>query len=389
LELADVVRAHRGDFVVARRGRVSFGENKVLDAVERCRTAALGGHVGKCNQCGHEEVSYNSCRNRHCPKCLTSARDKWLAAREEDLLPVPYFHVVFTIPHELSALTRQNKRRTYGFIFEAAWETLRELSADPKYLGAEIGVLAVLHTWGQNLQHHPHVHCVVTGGGLALDGQRWVSGRESFFLPVRVLSRLFRGKFLDRLKRAHEKEQLVLDGSLQALRRTTDFNSYLRPLYSVPWFVYAKPPFGGPEYVLKYLARYTHRVAIGNGRLVALEEGRVTFRWKDYAHGCRRRVMSLSGSEFLRRFLLHLLPRGFKRIRQYGILANRCHREKISRARRLLAEAGKTVRTAKPATTISLTLESGACPACGSGRLQWTELRPGAHLAAPAVCDTS
>ena len=391
LEVADIVRAHRGDFVAARRGRVAPAENKVLDAIERCRTSALGGHVGKCDQCGHEEISYNSCRNRHCPRCLTGARDKWLAAREDDLLPVQYFHVVFTIPHELSALARQNRKLVYGLIFECAWATLRELTRDAKYLGAEIGVLAVLHTWGQSLEHHPHVHCVVTGGGVALNGQRWVSCRDGFFLPVRVLGRLFRGKFLHRLRRAHERKQLILKGSLLPLAQTASFRSFLRPLYEVSWFTYAKPPFGGPAHVLKYLARYTHRVAIGNGRLVGLHEGNVSFLWKDYAHGCRHRVMTLTAVEFLRRFLLHLLPKGFKRIRQYGILANRKHRQMIQEARRLLEEQGKTINH-DPVTREAT--DGSTCPACGKGKLRWTELLPEMPLeprvyCEPAYCDSS
>ncbi len=391
LEVADVVRAHRRDFVAARRGRVALSENKVLDAIERCRTAALGGHVSQCDRCGHEEISYNSCRNRHCPKCMVSAREKWLAAREDDLLPIPYFHVVFTIPHELAIVAQQNKKLIYGLLFECAWATLREIAGDAKHLGAEIGVLAVLHTWGQSLEHHPHVHCVVTGGGIAPDGQSWVPCRNGFFLPVRVLGHLFRGKFLHHLKRAFNRSLLTLKGSLEALAARSDFNAYLRPLYEVPWVVYAKPPFGGPAHVLKYLARYTHRVAIANSRLVALDEGRVSFLWKDYAHGCRRRVMTLSGAEFLRRFLLHILPKGFKRIRQYGLLANRHHGEKLEDARRLLSVPREPSREPEGAQA-DAPRKTHSCPACGVGTmLVITELpalnyRPRLGI---AHCDTS
>jgi hypothetical protein len=390
LEVADVVRAHRADLVAARRGHVAPAETKVLDAVERCRTAALGGHVERCDRCGHEEISYNSCRNRHCPKCMVGARERWLAAREEDLLPIPYFHVVFSIPHELAALAQQNKKLVYGLLFECAWATLRAIAGDKKHLGAEIGVLAVLHTWGQTLEHHPHVHCVVTGGGIAPDGRSWVPCRNGFFLPVRVLGALFRGKFLHHLKRAFARSLLSLKGSLEAIATRSDFNAYLRPLYEVPWMVYAKPPFGGPAHVLKYLARYTHRVAIANSRLVALEAGRVSFLWKDYAHGCRRRVMSLSGVEFLRRFLLHILPKGFKRIRHYGILANRHHGEKLDAARRLLLSEAPS--TAPQDAGVDTPEKPQSCPSCGIGTMLVIRALPALEqrpYLASVYCDTS
>lgn len=384
LEVADVVRAHRADFYAARRGHVAPAEFKVLDAVERCRTASLGGHVGRCDSCGHEEISYNSCRNRHCPKCMVSARERWLAAREADLLPIPYFHVVFTIPHELTVLAQQNRKLVYGLLFECAWATLRELAADAEYLGAEIGVLAVLHTWGQSLEHHPHVHCVVTGGGIAPDGQSWIACRDGFFLPVRVMSALFRGKFLHHLKRAYANSLLTLTGSLEAIATRSDFNAYLRPLYEMPWVVYAKAPFGGLGHVLKYLARYTHRVAIANSRLVKLEDGRVSFLWKDYAHGCRRRVMTLAAVEFLRRFLLHILPRGFQRIRHYGLLSNRRHSEKLAAARRLLAVAQERAAQSQDAEA-----KTRSCPSCGVGKMiKLLELLPaldGRPALVPAV----
>lgn len=311
-------------------------------------------------------ISYNSCRNRHCPKCLEGAQRKWLAERESELLPVPYFHIVFTIPRELAAIAHQNRRILYKILFETAWQTLRTIAADPKHLGAEIGVLAILHTWGQTLGHHPHVHCVVPGGGIAPDGKRWIEGRKGFFLPVRVLSRLFRGKCLNRVKLAFDHGLLRFQGQLARLSERSAFVTYLNPLYRTSWMVYAKPPFGGPSHVLRYLARYTHRVAISNGRLVRLEEGNVSFVWKDYTHGCRRRLMTLSAVEFIRRFLLHILPKGFKRIRQYGIFANRHHREKLTLARHLLA--ARDVASACNETHLNGPIDTASkCPLCKVG----------------------
>ena len=371
-----------------------MSEVRVLDAIEHCRTAALGGHVDRCDQCGHQEISYNSCRNRHCPKCLEGARRKWLEARESELLPVPYFHVVFTIPHELAVIAQQNRKAIYKILFNTAWETLRQVAADPKHLGAEIGVLAVLHTWGQSLEHHPHVHCVVTGGGIAPDGQRWVACRNGFFLPVRVLARLFRGKFLHRLKRAFDRSLLNFKGSLAGLTERAAFAAYLRPLYETPWVVYPKPPFGGPEYVLRYLARYTHRVAISNGRLISLHEGKVSFRWKDYAHGCRHRLMTLSAVEFLRRFLLHVLPQGFKRIRQFGLLANRHREQKLAQARKLLKAAACSTIPEEHVDDKKESTETPQhkCPVCGQGTMiRLDQIFPMAELEsrAVAIVDTS
>jgi hypothetical protein len=291
--------------------------------------------LDRCSGCGHEAISYNSCRNRHCPKCQTNAREQWLAKRSEDLLPVPYFHVVFTLPHDLSGLALQNKKLAYDLLFRAAAETLIEIAADPKYLGANIGFLAVLHTWGQNLQHHPHVHCVIPAGGLALDHTRWIRAPSSFFLPVRVLSKVFRGKFVDGLKRLFQAKKFGFHGGLRSLADPQQFRRFLRQLFRKDWVVYAKRPFRGPEYVLQYLARYTHRVAISNHRLIAFENGEVSFRYKDYAHGNKKRKMTLSADEFLRRFLLHVLPRGFVRIRHFGFLANRSRARLVGICRQL------------------------------------------------------
>jgi len=365
LEVADIIRAVGKGFIEKHRSWLTGLHLKVLSAIERCRTAALGGHRDRCLRCGHTAaISYNSCRNRHCPKCQTHARNKWLAARIKDLLPVPYVHVVFTLPHALAPLAFHNKKALYTLLFRASAATLLEVAADPKHLGAEIGVLSVLHTWGQNLLHHPHVHCVIPTGGLSLDHKCWVRPRYPFFLPVKVLSRVFRGKFLAGLKQAHQKDALCLPGPLKILAQERTFRAFLRSLYRQDWVVYAKPPFGGPEYVLNYLARYTHRVAISNHRLVSFTDGKVTFRWKDYAHGNKHRLMTLSAEEFLRRFLLHTLPRGFVRIRFFGFLANR-------RRATLLALCGQLLGTNPPRcapvpAAPERTASNGrVCPLCG------------------------
>jgi len=327
LELADILRAHGEAFRRAHAGHLSLGQLKVMSAIEACRTAELGGHVARCDDCRGLAVSYNSCRNRHCPKCQGAAARAWLAERQADLLPVPYFHVVFTLPAPLAAIAFQNKAAVYDLLFKAAAETLTTIAADPKHLGARIGLIAVLHTWGSALTHHPHVHCIVPGGGLSSDGQRWTACRKGFFLPVRVLSRLFRRRFLETLAAAHTRGRLSFFGDLARLADPDAFAAYLAPLRRVEWVVYAKPPFGGPAAVLAYLARYTHRVAIANSRLVGLDHRAVRFRWKDYrtadpATGAvTLKTMSLSPAEFLRRFLLHVLPTGFHRIRHYGLLA--------------------------------------------------------------------
>jgi hypothetical protein len=328
LEVADIVRTYGTAFVKQHHRWLTALHLKVLRAIVACRTAALGGHVEQCDSCGQRAISYNSCLNRHCPKCQAAARQLWLAKRSAELLPVPYYHVVFTLPHVLAPLALQNKALLYGLLFRAAAETLLQIAADPKHLGADIGFLAVLHTWGQTLLHHPHVHCVVPGGGLSPDHRRWIPCGPKFFLPVKVLSRVFRGKFLSALQRAFEKHQLTLAGQLAPLQSPAAFATLLHTAAQPNWVVYAKRPFAGPAQVLTYLSRYTHRIAIANSRLMAMAEGKVTFRWRDYTHGHQTRAMTLEVDEFLRRFLLHVLPASFVRIRYFGLLANR-HRTRL------------------------------------------------------------
>jgi len=371
-EVADVIRNYGVAYL--EHYRPSKEQRKVLNDLAQCRTLALGGHLKKCGLCGHEVPVYNSCRNRHCPKCQGAARAAWLDARREELLDVEYFHVVFTVAHEVAPLALQNRRAVYRMLFRAASETLLTIARDPKHLGAEIGCLAVLHSWGQNLLAHPHLHCVVPGGGFSPDGERWVSCRDGFFLPVRVLSRLFRGKFLALLQHAFEQHELEFHGRLRYLENPKVWESWLEPLRNKDWVVYAKPPFGGPQQVLKYLARYTHRVAISNQRLLSLEDGKVTFRWKDYANGNRQRTMTLNALEFIRRFLLHVLPSGFMRIRYYGFFANRQRTEKLQRARRLLND--KTSSTgndfSEPEANDSVAESANElelCPQCKQGHL--------------------
>ena len=339
LEVADVFRRYGAAYRQQHAGSLSRGQRRVMSAIELCRTAALGGHLEECDCCGHQRPAYHSCRNRHCPKCQSLARAQWLKDRQAELLPVEYFHVVFTVPEEIAALAYQNKEVVYGILFRATAETLRTLAADPQHLGAEIGFFAVLHSWGQNLLHHPHLHCVVPGGGLAPDGKRWIACRPGFFLPVNVLSCLFRRLFLDYLQAAFEQGQRHFFSSLERLRDPHAFAHYLAPLRQIDWVVHAKPPFGGPEQVLNYLGRYTHRVAISNNRLLDIEDGKITFRWKDYRHNDRPRVMTLEADEFIRRFLLHVLPDGFQRIRHYGFLAHRYRKAKLALCRQLLGVA--------------------------------------------------
>jgi hypothetical protein len=336
LEIGDIVRAHGEEFRRAHATSLSTAQKRVLRALETCRTAALGGHLERCDQCGHERNAYNSCGNRHCPKCQSLARAQWLEKRQAELLPCEYFHVVFTLPESLAALALQNKRQMYDLLFRATAETLQSIAADPKRLGAQIGFFCILHTWGQTLQAHPHLHCVVPGGGISLDGRRWVSCRRRFFLPVRVLSSRFRKLYLRYLERAYAQGKLQFQGELQPLSEAQHFDHYLAPLRHKKWVVYAKPPFGGPERVLDYLGRYTHRVAISNHRLQSLQDGQVTFTYKDYKHECQQKRMTLPVDEFLRRFLLHVLPDGFQRIRHYGLLANRHRAETLARCRELL-----------------------------------------------------
>lgn len=380
-ELADALRIFAADY--RETYPTSFAQERVLRELPLCRTASLGGHKLRCDSCGHEVISYNSCRNRHCPKCRAAARAEWLDARERELLDVPYFHVVFTLPDELAAIALQNKRVCYGLLFRAAADTLRIIAADPKHLGAQIGFLAVLHTWTQTLLHHPHVHCVVPGGGISPDGQSWVPCRENFFLPVRVLSRLFRRLYLQRIQKAFDNDELELHGKLETLRESATWSRTISDLRSKEWVVYAKPPFGGPTQVLKYLARYTHRVAISNSRIVAIDDERVRFQWKDRSSGAGTKVMDLAGIEFVRRFLLHVLPKGFVRIRHFGFLANRVRSDKIALVRRLLAERQQT-RPPRPSPNPPIPPDR--CPACGTGRLVVVEEFSPGH---PALFDTS
>lgn len=379
LEVADILRQHGEAFRRAHAGRLSLGQLKVMSAIEACRTAELGGHVARCEGCERLAVSYNSCRNRHCPKCQGQAARAWLAEREADLLPAPYFHVVFTLPAPMAVVAFQNKALVYDLLFKAAAETLTTIAADPKHLGARIGLIAVLHTWGSALTHHPHVHCIVPGGGLSADGQRWIACRKGFFLPVRVLSRLFRRLFLEKLAAAHTRGRLSFFGELAHLAEPTAFAAHLAPLRRAEWVVYAKPPFGGPAAVLAYLARYTHRVAIANSRLLSLDDHAVRFRWKDYrtadpATGAVKiGTMVLSPDEFIRRFLLHVLPAGFHRIRHYGLLAKGPRAPDLGRLRALIsAPAGEPVAPID-ATPELVPPEPSTCPGCG-GHLRIVEV---------------
>ena len=341
-EVADVFRDGAAGFQRRYGHMLSREQHQVCRAVVNCRTAALGGHKQRCSECRHEQIQYNSCRNRHCPKCQAMARSAWLQARESELLPIPYFHVVFTLPHQLSPLALYNKQVVYGMLFRAAADTLRELAADPKHLGAQIGCLMVLHTWGQTLMHHPHVHAIVTGGGMSSDRRQWIAckrsskSRKEFFIHVKILSAVFRGKFISMLKQAYATGQLQFPGKLMRLAHGDDFEGLLHLAVRNDWVVYAKRPFGGPEQVLRYLARYTHRVAISNRRLVDLANGQVRFQYKDYAAGQQTKTMSLASDEFMRRFLMHTLPSGFVRIRYYGFLANRTRQENLQHCRQLL-----------------------------------------------------
>jgi hypothetical protein len=338
LEVADIFRDHGEAWRRANAGHVSLGQLKVMPAIERCRSAALGGHVLRCESCSGVQIAYNSCRNRHCPKCQGTAARQWLADRQAELLPVEYYHVVFTLPAPVADIAHQNKAVVYDLLFKAAAETLVTIAADPKHLGARIGLTGVLHTWGSALTHHPHIHCIVPGGGLSLDGERWVPCKHGFFLPVRVLSRLFRRRFLEMLDAAHRAARLQFFGQHQGLVDPAAFANWLRPLRQIEWVVYAKRPFAGPEAVLAYLSRYTHRVAIANSRLIACDERGVTFRWKDYRANGRERykTMTLATAEFIRRFLIHVLPSGFHRIRHYGLFANHVRADNLARIRQRL-----------------------------------------------------
>ncbi len=368
LEVADIFRASGAAYRAQQAGHLSLGQLRVMSAIEACRTSSLGGHVRRCEDCAHVEIAYNSCRNRHCPKCQASAAYAWLDARRAELLPVPYYHVVFTLPAPIADIAYFNKAIVYDALFKAASETLLRIAADPKHLGAKIGVTMVLHTWGSALTHHPHVHCIVPGGGVSKDGATWVACRPGFFLPVRVLSRLFRRLMLERLAAAHDAGTLRFFGDHLALKQRDAFRAFLRPLHRCDWVVYAKQPFAGPEQVLSYLARYTHRVAIANSRVLAFDGAEVRFKWKDYRSDgvARRKVMTLAASEFMRRFLLHVLPDGFHRIRHYGLFGNSARKANVARAKQLLAApVAPTPSDAAPA-------KERACPCCG-GRMSLIE----------------
>ena len=389
LEVADVFRRYGPAYRQQYADSLSRGQRRVMSAIELCRTAALGGHLEQCDSCGHQRPAYHSCRNRHCPKCQSLARAQWLQDRQAELLPTEYFHVVFTVPEQIAVLAYQNKEVVYGILFRAVAETLRTIAADPKHLGAEIGFLAVLHSWGQNLLFHPHLHCVIPGGGIGPDGQRWIACRPRFFLPVRVLSCLFRRLFLDHLQDAFDQGQLQFFSSLERLRDRNAFLQYLAPLRRIKWVVYAKPPFGGPEQVLNYLGRYTHRVAISNNRLLDIDNGKVTFCWKDYRDHDRQKIMTLDADEFIRRFLLHVLPDGFQRIRHYGFLCHRYRQGKLALCRQLLGvpSTGIVPPKAQPDYRDLYEKLTGRslrdCPVCHTGHMVAIAVLPVADRAPP------
>ncbi len=381
LEVADIFRDFGPAWRQTNAGHVSLGQLKVMSAIERCRTAALGGHVARCENenCGYTRIAYNSCRNRHCPKCQAAAAKQWLAERQAELLPVPYFHVVFTLPAAIADIAYQNKAVIYDLLFKASSETVLAIAADPKHLGARIGITAVLHTWGSTMIHHPHVHMIVPGGGISLDGSRWVSRRPRYFLPVRAFSKLFRGLMLAKLLAAHKTGQLQFFNQYAHLAEPKAFARYLAPLRRRKWYVYSKRPFGGPEAVLAYLSRYTHRVAISNRRLIALDENGVTFNYKDYRADGRTRykVMTLTTSEFIRRFLIHVLPKGFHRIRYYGLLAKSSCAENLARARQLLAIPKPQVLTDNDGGPTQPSTTAHPCPCCGGRMIIIEAFAPG------------
>lgn len=392
-EVADVFRRYGDAYREAHGASLSTAQRRAMSAIELCRTAALGGHVERCDCCDHQRICYNSCRDRNCPKCQALARAQWLEDRRSELLDTQYFHVVFTVPEPVAAIALQNREKIYNILFRAVRDTLCTIAADPKHLGAQIGFFAVLHTWGQNLLHHPHLHCVVPGGGISLDGTRWISCRPDFFLPVRVLARLFRRLFLTYLAKAFDAGKLQFFSALEPLRMRRAFLRHIAPARKTDWVVYAKPPAAGPDDVLKYVARYTHRVAISNDRLLGLEDGEVRFRWKDYRDGSRCKTMALAAGEFIRRFLLHVLPAGFQRIRYYGFLANRYRAQKLALCRKLLQmplptvanEAGKDYRDQyEELTGVSLK----TCPECHRGRMVIIEVFQRGSIR-PPVTDTS
>lgn len=380
LEVADVFREYESEFKEKYWTTLSVDQKRAFRAIMACRTETLGGHIEQCDKCGQERNAYNSCRNRHCPKCQAMARAKWMQARAEELLPIPYFHVVFTLPRQIGRMAMQNQKIIYGILFRAAAETLKELSADPKHLGAEIGILSVLHTWGQTLAHHPHLHCVISGGGTSPDGKRWIDckssnkNQKSFFIHHKIISRKFRGKFIDLLKLAYRKGELSFYGDLINLRQIADFEQRLNEAVRKDWVVHLKEPFGEPKIVLKYLARYTHRVAISNHRLVDMRDGMVRFWYKDYANGNEKKIQSLKATEFIRRFLLHIVPSGFMRIRHSGFLANRFRKIKLEVCRKLLGIKSDSPNSEDEAnlckeSTEETALTTSRCPFCNQGQM--------------------
>jgi hypothetical protein len=393
-EVADVFRRYGEAYRESHGASLSTAQRRAMSAIELCRTAALGGHVERCDCCDHQRVWYNSCRDRSCPKCQSLARAQWLEARQSELLDTQYFHVVFTVPEPIAAIALQNKEKIYNILFRAARDTLCTIAADPKRLGAQIGFFAVLHTWGQNLLHHPHLHCVVPGGGISPDGTRWISCRPGFFLPVRVLARLFRRLFLDYLVKAFNAGELQFFSSLEPVRMRSAFLRHIAPARKTDWVVFAKPPFAGPDSVLKYVARYTHRVAISNDRLLEIDDGEVRFRWKDYRDGSRCKTMALAAEEFIRRFLLHVLPAGFQRIRYYGFLANRYRTQKIALCRQLLQmpppeqpDEGKTDYRDQYEKVTGVSLKT--CPECHRGHMVVVEVLQRDARRSPPLMDTS
>lgn len=398
LEVGDVFRPYGDIYRQEHKGSLSRDQLHVMSAIERCRTAALGGHVEECDQCKFQRIAFNSCRDRHCPRCQSLARAQWIEDRNAELLDTQYFHVVFTVPEEIAAIAYQNKEVIYNILFRTTSETLRTIAADPQHLGAEIGFFAVLHTWGQNLMFHPHLHCVVPGGGISPDGKSWISCRPDFFLPVRVLSHLFRRLFLEGIEKTFDTGKLKFFSSLEQLNDRDALLRYLAPLRKKEWVVYAKKPFAGPQQVLDYVGRYTHRVAISNNRILGIEDGKVTFSYKDYRNGNQQKTMTLSADEFIRRFLLHVLPESFHRIRYYGFLGNRYRKEKLEKCRQLLGMVPKEPDSPAPLAELdyhdryeALTGSSlWECPACHRGRMiVKAEFPPGTAPTVPTIIDTS
>jgi putative transposase/transposase-like zinc-binding protein len=373
IEVQDIFKKYGPEY--RRTHKIPHYQWKAMCAIENCRTAALGGHIDECDTCGHIKIAYNSCRNRHCPKCQSFTKEKWIEDRKNDLLPVKYFHVVFTIPHEINALALRNPKEVYSILFKSVSETLLELSKEPKYLGAEIGFTSILHTWGQNLMHHPHIHCIVPSGGLSFDGTRWISSKKNFFIPIKVLSRKLRGKFLAYLKKAYYNNELNFNKTTEELEQKHIFQCWIDKLYKKEWIVYCKPPFKNAEYVFEYLGRYIHRVAISNNRIVHMENGYVTFKWRDYKNNNKEKFMTVKAEEFIRRFLMHVLPNGFMKIRHYGILSNRNRKTKLEKCKKITGAIFNNNEDSIKKLSVSELLlkltgiDINKCPCCGDGKM--------------------